>query len=532
MFTVCTPVFAAASQSRSVENPNVPLSAVFDEDWDGMGISTGSGIRISRRRALGYSAVWRATNLISNSLAKLPLRVYRSQGQGKTPDPSHPAYQLLRRKPNDYMTAVDFKRTLQHHAILRGNGYAYIRRNADARPLELLPLNPDRVTPVRANGILWYVVQLAVGTMSKVRAADILHIRGLGFDGLVGYDVISYCRESLGKAIAARDYSARFFGNDARPNIALEFPAGMKDETCQSIVNKWQSMHQGIANKFRVGILREGIKLNQYQVNARDSQLLENLQFDANEIANIFGVPPHKVGGQKQGSYNSLFEENQAFFDDTVDPWAVTWEEQCDDKLLTEEEKRDDSHHCLFVRNALMRANPDVRSNYITRMVTTGLMNVDEGRAIEDLNPLPDGRGQVFYQPNNAVRAGEPTDPPPEPIDDEDPPESKDDEGRKQLRRAIRPAIRDAVRRMAVRLGHQVDRGQRDLEKNREVIREAFEPFVGAMGLARCEADAARLAGTVLSAARSLIESQTTGQAFVAELVRDVDSRFFHGDDR
>lgn len=477
--TIHSPVFApfgfGAPLSRSGENPTVPLSQI-DSDSElyeaFAGPKTTSGIRISRKKALGYSAVWRAVNLISSKIAALPLKVFKAVGKGHEVDTAHPAYSLLGRKPNEYMTAMTLKETLQSHCLLRGNGYGYVYRDRDGRPTEIYPLNPELTWPVRRGGVLWYVTEVEIGENTfetrRLRAEDVIHLRGLGWDGLVGYDVITILRETLGKAIATREHGTRFFANDARPSIALEFPNGMKDTAVENVINRWSRMNQGLENKHKTGFLREGVKLHTYSTNARDSQLTENLTFDAMDIANVFGLPPRKLGLDQGGGYNSLFEENQSVHDDTLDPWCRRWEEACDLILLTEEQQKSESHCCKFVRNAVMRSNPDQRSAFYTKMIENGLMCGDEARALEDLNPLPDGKGQIFYMKPGMVPVGtEPAAAPPEPTQD--------------LANSVRALLRETAGRMARRLATQSQR-KTDLEEQFEPVSEALE---GACGVVR-----------------------------------------------
>lgn len=469
--TVHSPVFVpvgyGGTLSRSIENPANPLSQVFDDElFDGLvGPRTTSGVRVSRKKALGYSAIFRCVTLISSKIAAIPFKVFKAQGQGKEVDKQHPAYPLLRRRPNAWMTAITLKETLQSHALLRGNGYGYIPRDADARPLEILPLNPEATWPVRVDGRLWYVTEITMGdgttVQRRLRNEDVIHIRGMGFDGLVGYDVISILRETIGKALATREHGTRFFSNNAKPSVALEFPMGMKDAAIANVVAGWNRMGQGLENAHKVAVLREGIKLNSYSVNARDSQLTENLTFDAVDVANIFGLPPRKVGLDQGGGYNSLFEENQSVHDDVLDPWCAKWEEECDQKLLTKVEQESESHFCLYVRNALMRSNPDQRAGYYSKMIENGSLNPDEVRSLEDLNPIPDGKGQTYYMKAGMVPLGE-VPAQAKPLD------------QAPLANSLKNLLAETAGRMARRLSTHIER-KNDPQTQADAISEAFE---------------------------------------------------------
>lgn len=414
----------------SVENPAVPLSTLADGDtYDALtGGDSAVGVKVNRNRALGHSAIWRGVNLIAGDVGRHTFRVYRyAPGGGLTDDPRHQAARVMRR-PNDYMTPFTFRQTLQAHALLKGNGYAYIFRDPDARPLELLPLNPDCTWPIRVNGQLWYVSQCGEPLPGKRRnsqsyvkipSTDMLHIKGLGFDGLVGYDVLRVLRETIGGALASRDYGSRYFKNNASPGVVLEVPANMKDAAITVLRNSWAELHQGIDNAHRPAILRDGVKLVPWgNTNARDAQLLENRQFDSRDIANVLGIPPHKVGDPSRTAYNSLESENQGYHEDTLGRWFCAWEQESDCKLLTESEKNLETHCCKFDPRPLARVSLAARGAYYVQGIQNGWLNVDEVRAEEGLNPLPDGAGKVYRSPVNLapstpIPAPEPTEPQP-----------------------------------------------------------------------------------------------------------------------
>jgi phage portal protein BeeE len=195
---------------RSLENPNVPLS-LSDPDDDTFAIfgaeRSAAGVRVGMTRALGYPAVWRAISLISGDVAKLSLLTYRLAGANRDIDRKHPAYRLLKYKAHPDLLAYHLKQVLTFHALVRGNGYAFIDRDPAGRPARLLILDPVRVEPGRVDGELFYAYHPANGSRAKekyIPAADVLHIRGLGYDGLQGYPVLALMRDSLGAAIAAR----------------------------------------------------------------------------------------------------------------------------------------------------------------------------------------------------------------------------------------------------------------------------------------------------------------------------------------
>ncbi|HEY1188548.1 MAG TPA: phage portal protein [Gemmata sp.] len=450
-----------------------------DEAFEALGLGAGgkavSGVRVTRNKALGYPAVWRAVSLISGDVGKLPLVVYRQSGKNKEADPKHPAYRLLLRKPNDAMTAFVFKQTLMLHVLLHGNGYAYIDREGDSRVKQLLILDPEAVEPIRIGGVLWYLYQSPNGEeWRKLPADEVLHIKGLGYDGLQGYPVLKVARDALGAAIAARDHSARYFANGARPGGVLEHPGKLSDPARLRMRGDWERIHKGLENAHKVAILEEGAKYVGFTSNAREAQLLETREFDAREVANIFGVPTHKLGDPSKVAYNSLGEENQSYYDDTLSRWLKVFAEECHDKLLAEKEKASESHCVDFDYQEIQRANLPAQVDFVDKLFRCGIINQDEGRAVFGFNPLPGKAGNQFFIPNTLVTVEEASNPPPEP-------------SRKAVPEGIRSVVADVAGRMARRLATHAEKAARgDLNKwltdgiaeHNATITEAFGPVV------------------------------------------------------
>lgn len=398
----------------SLENPTVSLSDVTA--WNelfGSGDSA-SGIEITRKSSLGYPPFWRAVNLVSDHVAKLPLHTYRRLGangkDGKERAIDHPAYRLLRRKPNSEMTAYTWRKVAQGHVMVVGNHYSAIYRRGDGQPMEdgLVPLDPTVTYPVRANGVLWYVTTITLGDQTKlhkIRAEDMLHIRGLGFDGLVGYSVIDIAKNTLGLGLATERYTSCFFSNNARPSVVFEAPENVSREAKAEIKRSWNEMNQGVDNFFNSAVLDNGLTLKAFSTNAKEAQLSELSALSIKMVANICGVPPHKLGDDAKSSYASLEQENRSFLDDSLDPWLVNWEEECTDKLLSEAEKKADTHFVRFKRKALLQADTATTNQSYATAITNGWMTRNEVRRAEDMN-TEDGLDE-FLVPLNMGQASE-----------------------------------------------------------------------------------------------------------------------------
>jgi HK97 family phage portal protein len=396
-----------ASNERSLENPSTPLSAPDDWLWDALGAHrASSGVNVNRETALAYASWWRAVNLVSKDCAKVPLHVYTTKYGKKVKDYKHPAYFLLRKKPNAEMSAFQFKLCMMMHVLSEGNGYAYIDRAGNGDPIELIPLQPTKTYPVRQAGKMYYITEIKTGEPRKLLPENVLHIKGLGFDGLVGYSVVSKARESLGQAMAADTFASISFRNRGEPGVVLEHPGRLSPEARKNLRESWERMHSGLENSHKTAILEEGMKVNPFSISQKDAQLLQSRQHSKAEVADWFGIPPHKLGILEGQAYNSLEQENESYLESCLDPWFVTWEEECDDKLLTETQKIRDTHLFEFERRRLVRADRNSRTTYYHNAIADGWMCRDEVRAEEGLNPIPDGKGAEYLVPLNMAPAG------------------------------------------------------------------------------------------------------------------------------
>lgn len=483
---------------RAAENPGVPLSFPSDDLWEalGGGQQSRAGLRITPQAALSYAAVFRAVNLIAKDVAKVPLLTYRrGDGEAKFRDTRHPAWRLLHQAPNEWQTPFEFRTLLTAHALLLGNGYAYIERNGRGQPMELLPLDPASVVPGRWEGEVWYQVTVT-GEPIKVPAADVLHIRGLSLDGLAGLSVVSLARESIGLGLGALAHGAVFFRNAATPKVVLESPGKLKPGAAPKLREDWEKMHTGIDGAHRTAVLENGLKAHVLSLSARDSQFLETREHQLREIAAWFGVPPHRLGDTTRTSFASLEAEANDYLQGAIDPWLVAWEQQCSRKLLSPRERERSTHLIEALRLALVQIDAPSRVALYGSGLQNGWLSIDEVRARENLNPLPDGQGQVWFRPLNVQAVGPGAESQPEP---EEPADDQVDVER--IRRAAVAVVGEAGGRVAKRLAKwAAKRPDADLEGaeryHGSVIREALAPALdvaeAAGGQAKSVDDVAR----------------------------------------
>lgn len=265
------------------------------------------------------TAVYSCVRILAEAIAGLPLQVYRTEKDGsKVKATDHTLYRLLHDEPNPEMTSFVFRETLMTHLLLWGNAYAQIIRNGRDEVIGLYPLMPSRMSVGRDDaGRLYYEYQTTsdepAGQWSRIRLspADVLHIPGLGFDGLVGYSPIAMAKNAIGMAQACEDYGASFFANGAAPGGVLEHPGTIKDPS--RVRESWQQTFGGARNANKIAVLEEGMKYTPISVSPEQAQFLETRKFQINEIARIFRIPPHMIGDLEKSSFSNIEQQSLEF---------------------------------------------------------------------------------------------------------------------------------------------------------------------------------------------------------------------------
>jgi HK97 family phage portal protein len=358
---------------------------------------TASGKLVNEHTAMQTSAVYACVRILSESIASLPLHVYQhSDDGGKQPKPSHPLFRLLHDEPNPEMTSFVFRETLMSHLLLWGNAYAQIIRDGRGQAVALYPLLPDRMAVDRnPQGEIIYTYQGDKG-QAKLTREQVLHIPGLGFDGLIGYSPIAMAKNAVGMSLATEEYGARFFANGANPGGVLEHPGTIKD--IARVKESWNVGYQGSSNAHKVALLEEGMKFHQIGIPPEQAQFLETRKFQINEIARIFRVPPHMVGDLEKSSFSNIEQQSLEFVKYTLDPWVIRWEQSLTQALLLPSEKVS-----LFIRfnlDGLLRGDYESRMKGYSTGIQNGFYSVNDVRALEDLNLLSAEDGGDFHMLN------------------------------------------------------------------------------------------------------------------------------------
>ena len=313
----------------------------------------------------------------------------------------NPLYHLLHDEPNPEMTSFVFRETLMTHLLLWGNAYAQIIRNGKGEVIALYPLMPNKMQVDRdENGKLYYTynrsdteAKTMEGITVRLEPRDVLHIPGLGFDGLVGYSPIAMAKNAIGLAIATEEFGSKFFANGAAPSGVLEHPGTIKDPT--RVREAWQSQFGGSGNSGKVAVLEEGMKYTPISISPEQAQFLETRKFQINEIARIFRVPPHMLADLEKSSFSNIEQQSLEFVKYTLDPWVIRWEQSLSRSLLTPDEKK--RYFFKFNLEGLLRGDYQSRMNGYAIARQNGWMSANDIRELENLDRIPSEQGGDLY---------------------------------------------------------------------------------------------------------------------------------------
>ncbi len=363
---------------------------------------TTSGKAVTERSAMQMTAVYSCVRILSEAVAGLPLHIYKyTDSGGKAMALDHPLYHLLHDEPNPEMSSFVFRETLMTHLLLWGNAYAQIIRNGKNEIVALYPLMPNKMSVDRdENGRLYYTYYRGSDEAIKdkdfavtLQPSDVLHIPGLGFDGLVGYSPIAMAKNAIGMAIACEEYGAKFFANGAAPGGVLEHPGTIKDP--QRVRESWQSTFGGSGNANKIAVLEEGMKYTPIGISPEQAQFLETRKFQINEIARIFRVPPHMVGDLEKSSFSNIEQQSLEFVKHTLDPWVIRWEQSIQRSLLSADEKS--RYFVKFNLEGLLRGDYQSRTNGYAIGRQNGWMSANDIRELENLDRIPEEDGGDLY---------------------------------------------------------------------------------------------------------------------------------------
>ena len=386
-----------------------PVDKAADAGYSFLFGRTTSGKPVNERTAMQTTAVYACVRILAEAVASLPLHVYEYQDDGgKKLVHDHPLYYLLHDEPNPEMTSFVFRETLMSHLLIWGNAYAQIIRDGAGRVLGLYPLLPDKMDVQRDDcGNIYYVYSRnsdenpmfkEYGDI-RLKAEDVLHIPGLGFDGLIGYSPIAMAKNAVGMTLACEEYGASFFANGANPGGVLEHPGVLKDPS--KVRESWNSVYRGVNNAHKIAVLEEGMKYQQIGIPPEEAQFLETRKFQINEIARLYRIPPHMVGDLDKSSFSNIEQQSLEFVKYTLDPWVIRWEQSLQRSLLLPGEKG--KYFIKLNVDGLLRGDYQSRMNGYAVGRQNGWFSANDIREMENMNPIPDEQGGNLYLINGAM---------------------------------------------------------------------------------------------------------------------------------
>ncbi len=350
--------------------------------------NTTSGVNVSEKSSIGLTAVWAAVRLLSETIASLPINVYKiDKNNSKFIDYPNPLNTLISRTPSPQYTRYNFIETMMTNLLLWGNAYAHIIRNGGARAVELRIIPPEIVEPFKSedDGLIYYKIKDSNILASK----EILHIVGLSFDGVKGQSPIQACQQALGIGMASQQFGANFFGRGANLSGVLEHPARLSDDAANRLRDSWNSRFSGIQNSHQTAILEEGVKFKPIGMPLADAQFIETRRFSVEEIARIYRVPNHLINDLSKSSFNNIEQQSLEFSKFSLSPYLVSWEEELNRKLLPERELK--THFFKFSTRELLRSDATSRADYYTKLFNIGVLSINDIRDQEDLNKIENG---------------------------------------------------------------------------------------------------------------------------------------------
>lgn len=373
-----------------------PVSPQWFTLWLAGGGSA-TGLSLTEEDLLRVSAVYACVNLISNTVASLPVPTYeRIEPRGRRRAREHWLYDIIQYEPNEEMSSFDFRKMMQAQLELFGNCYAYIERNGRMEVTSLWPIPAPFVRPFRNEAQeLFYEISLPEKSITVLPQRDIFHIRGLSNDAISGYRPLMFAREIAGLALAAEQYGASFFANGAVASGIVEIPGKLSEQAMKNFKESFTQKYAGLGKHHKVLFLESGMKWHQITIQNDNAQFIETRKYQAEEVARFFGVPLHKISSLEKPSYASIEHMAIEFVQDCLRPRLVNWEQQIRRQLLREADKK--KYYVEFVIDGLLRGDVASRAQYYSKGRNDGWLSANDIRELENMNPIPPEQGGDAY---------------------------------------------------------------------------------------------------------------------------------------
>ncbi len=372
--------------------------------WGGQ--DSEAGTRVDEETAMKFTAYNAAVKILAEDIASLPLNTYkRLKPKGKEKDIDHHLFYLLHNQPNEDMTSIIWRELMVAHILGWGNHYSVLRRDRANKVAEIYPLLPWRMkaekVKVGNKKVKLYRYQPTEGSEVVLDRNDVLHIPGLSYDGIEGLSPLGWYREQIGLGLAMQTYSSKFFANGMNAGGVFTTPQVLKEETYDRLKKDLEKKYKGLGKAHSSMILEQELKFDKISINPNDAQLLESKKFQVEEIARMFRLPLHLLQSLDRATNNNIEHQSIDYVVHTLRPWLVRIEQAYIMQLLPESEKR--THFIEHVVDGLLRGDIASRYDAYAKGRQNGWLSADDIREMENMNPLPDGQGKVYFAPLNMV---------------------------------------------------------------------------------------------------------------------------------
>lgn len=373
-------ITGAEMRSGSPENPANALTPEIWQEWGG--VRTKANVVVNSTTALTHAAVYACVRILSDSIASLPLEVYRQLPNGNSElAPEHPVHRLVNTAPSRLYSSFQFRSTAQAHIGLTGNAYARIMRDGWARPTELRLLQPNEVQPYIHDNELFYKVE---GEKKVLTSDEVIHVANLSTDGIIGKSPITLARETIGMGLAATQYGGAIFGNGTHLAGVLEHPQKLTKEQLENLRGTWRGLYSGAANAGSVPILENGMTYKPISLTPNDSRFIESQKLTIADISRIFRVPLHMIGELDRATFSNIEQQSIEFVQHTLRPLAKAWEQELNRKLFRPSEQG--QYFVRFNLNALLRGDMKARGEFYRALFNVRALSPNEIRQLEGLN--------------------------------------------------------------------------------------------------------------------------------------------------
>ena len=379
---------------------------VYGQTIVGSYLGAASGQIVSKEQAIRVAAVWSCVRVLSETIASLPISLYEKDSDNrKTIKSDSPLNNLVGEQPSPLFNSFMFFERIIVDLSMDGNFYAYIERNAGGLPIGLHPIKCDDVDifiAPKGRGVYYYVTDRddTYPIQGKVESIDMIHVKGLSFDGVVGKSPIVTAAETLGIAIALDKHAGSFFKNGAAIGGILKHPGTLKPETAKRLRESWGTKYSGAENAGKTAILEEGMEFQARSIPNNQAQFIESRQYQISDICRIFRVPNHLVNDLSNATYSNIEAQQIDFVVHTITPWIKRIESELNSKLVPFNKRG--KEYFKFNLTAILRGDSKARADYYRTLVNIGVMSPDEVRKLEDLNSIG-GASEDYYMQSNMM---------------------------------------------------------------------------------------------------------------------------------